>query len=204
MTRMPLLFPLVFVAAPAVADISDAGNACIDALRAMGTPDSQGGEILSDTFSEAGTVVMLRDRGGSEYKCIVWSDGTVAELTLVDAMDDGDGAMAGAAAPGVSGEQRVQFAAGTSGAAMSGTLQPGTSVTYVLGASDGQFMNVDVASRGGALDYRIFNPDGSALLDLIGSDTPYEGQLWQTGDHRIEVMNAGAQPVNFDIGIGIK
>ena len=203
MTRMPLLFPIVFIAAPAVADISDAGNACIDALRAMGTPDSQGGEILSDTDSEAGTVVMLRDRGGSEYKCIVWSDGSVAELSLVNAMDDGEGAMAGASALTVSGDQRVQFAAGTSGAAMSGTLAPGTSVSYVLGASDGQFMNVDVASHGGALDYRILNPDGSTLLDPIGSDTPYQGQLWQSGDHRIEVMNAGAQPVTFDIGIGI-
>lgn len=203
MTRMPLLFPLVFIAAPAVADISDAGNACIDALRAMGTPDTQGGEILSDTFSEAGTVVMLRDRGGSEYKCIVWSDGTVGELSVQTAMDDGEGAMAGASAPFVSGDQRVQFAAGTSGAALSGTLAPGTSVTYLLGASDGQFMNVDLASHGGALDYRILNPDGTPLLDMMDSGTPYQGQLWQSGDHRIEVLNAGAQPVTFDIGIGI-
>ena len=30
----------------------------------------------------------------------------------------------------------------------------------VLGANDGQFLNVDVGSRGGALDYKIENPDG--------------------------------------------
>ena len=104
----------------------------------------------------------------------------------------------------MSGDQRVQFDAGASGAAMSATLQAGTSVRYLIGAADGQFLNVDVGSHGGALDYKIYNPDGSALLDLISSDTPYEGQLWQSGDHVVEVVNAGAQPVTFDIGIGIK
>ncbi len=113
--------------------------------------------------------------------------------------------MAGAGGvPWVSGTQRVQFAAGASGAAMSGTLNPNTSVGYVLGAAEGQFMRVDVVSHGGSLDYKIFNPDGSLLLDLISSDTPYQGQLWQSGDHVVEVVNAGAQPVTFDIGIGIE
>ena len=86
---------------------------------------------------------------------------------------------------------------------MTATLQPNTSVRYILNASDGQFLNVDVGSRGGAIDYQIFNPDGSALLDMISSETPYQGQLWQSGDHVVEVVNAGAQPVTFDIGIGI-
>lgn len=203
MTRTAFLFPLVLAAAPAFADISDAGNACIDALRATGTPDAQGGEVLSDEFSEAGSLVMLKDLGGTVWRCIAYSDGTVGELVVADAADDGEGAMAGATSA-VSGDQRVQFDPGTSGAAMTGTLAPNTSVRYILGANDGQFMRVDVASRGGALDYRIFNPDGSALLDLIGSDTPYEGQLWQSGDHVVEVVNAGAQPVEFDIGIGIE
>jgi len=33
---------------------------------------------------------------------------------------------------------------------------------------------------------------------------PYRGQLWQSGDHMVEIVNAGAQPVTFDIGIGIE
>ncbi len=98
----------------------------------------------------------------------------------------------------------VKFAGGTSGTAISGTLQPGTSVRYILGARDGQFLNANVGSRGGALDYKIFNPDGSLLLDLFSSDQPYRGELWQSGDHVVEVVNAGAQPVAFDIGIGIE
>lgn len=106
--------------------------------------------------------------------------------------------------PVVSGDQRVQFDPGTSGTVMSATLEPGTSVTYLLGAREGQFLRVDVQSLGGAIDYRILNPDGSDLLGLIGSDTPYEGQLWQSGDHAVEIVNAGSRPVSFDIGIGIE
>lgn len=204
MTRVPLLVPLVFAAAPALADISEAGNACIDALRAVGTPDTQSGEVLSDDFSEAGSLVMLKDAGGTIWRCIAYSDGAVGELVVAEAADDGEGAIDGASSSTVSGDQRVQFDPGTSGTAMTAKLAPNSSVRYILGAGEGQFLRVDVASRGGALDYRIFNPDGSALLDLIASDTPYEGQLWQSGDHVVEVVNAGAQPVAFDIGIGIE
>lgn len=183
----------------------DAIDGCIDQLRAVGGPDGQSGIVQSTEFSEANSLVMLQDKGGSVWRCLVSNDGQVAELSVAQAADDGQGAMAGVGgAPVVSGTQRVQFAAGTSGAAMSGTLTPDTSVRYVLGAADGQFMRVSVGSRGGALDYRIYNPDGSLLLELISSDTPYQGQLWQSGDHVIEVVNAGAQPVTFDIGIGIE
>lgn len=182
----------------------DAIDGCIDQLRAVGGPDGQGGTVLSTEFSEANSLVMLQDRGETVWRCLVSNDGQVAELSVAQAADDGQGAMAAAGGiPVVSGTQPVRFAAGTSGAAMSGTLTPNTSVSYVLGAADGQFMRVSVGSHGGALDYRIFNPDGSLLLDLISSDTPYQGQLWQSGDHVVEVVNAGAQPVTFDIGIGI-
>ncbi len=184
----------------------EAIDGCIDKLRAVGGPDGQGGTVLSTEFSEANSLVMLKDRGETVWRCLVANDGQVAELNVAQAADDGQGAMAGSdeVPPVVSGTQRVQFATGTSGAALSGTLNPNSSVRYVLGASNGQFLRVDVGSRGGALDYEIYNPDGSLLLDLISSDTPYYGQLWQSGDHVVEVVNAGAQPVSFDIGIGIE
>jgi len=203
-----LCLPLLLVPFPALADISDEANACIDELNSRF--GNVGGEVLNQEFNEAAIMVRLRDGNGIEYECIVWSGPEVADLRPVgsegDTADEGGGAMDGAAAftDTVSGEQRVKFAAGTNGTAISGTLQSGTSVRYILGASDGQFLNVDVGSHGGALDYKIFNPDGTLLLDLISSDTPYRGQLWQSGDHVVEVVNAGAQPVTFDIGIGIE
>ena len=207
------MFKRVFVlgsllAAPALADISDEANACIDEMRAR--YGDVGGEVLRQEGSEAGTLVTLRDANGITWECVVWSGPEVADLRRadggVDAPDDGGGAMAGSGTSGaaVSGTQRVQFAPGTSGMAVTAVLDPNTSVRYVLGASEGQFLNVDIGSHGGALDYRIENPDGSALLDLIASDTPYQGQLWQSGDHVVEIMNAGAQPVTFDVGIGIR
>ena len=191
--------PLFLLPTVAFADISEEANACIDELIAR--HGNFGGEVLDQQFSEAAIMVRMRDGNGTEYECIVWSGPTVADLRAVD----GSGSMAGASAsvPTVSGEQRVKFDAGTSGTTITGSLESGTSVRYILGARDGQFLNVNVASRGGALDYKIFNPDGSALLDLVSSDTPYKGQLWQSGDHIVEVLNAGAQPVTFDMSIGI-
>ncbi len=208
MVLRKLCLPLLLGPLPALADISDEANACIDELNSRF--GNLGGEVLDQEFSEAAIMVRLRDGNGIEYECIVWSGPEVADLRPVgskgETADDGGGAMDEAAAftDTVSGERRVEFAAGTSGTAISGTLRPGTSVRYILGASDGQFLNVDVGSRGGALDYEIFNPDGTLLLELISSDRPFRGQLWQSGDHVVEVANAGAQPVTFDIGIGIE
>ena len=203
-----LCFPLLLVPLPAFADFSDEANACIDEL--ISRFGNVGGEVLEQEFSEAAIMVRLRDGNGVEYECLVWSGPEVADLRPVsgegDLADDGGGAMDGASAfvDTVSGDQRVQFNAGTSGTAMSGTLQPGTSVRYILGAGTGQFLYVTVGSQGGALGYQIVNPDGSALLDPISSDKPYQGELWQSGDHVVEVFNDGAQPVTFDIGIGIE
>ena len=188
----------ILSATPVLSDISDEANACIDELH--NRFGNIGGEVLDQMGSEAGVLVRLRDVNGAEYECIVWSGPEVAELRRVGgAADDTSSSV-----QVISGSQRVQFSAGTSGTAISATLAPNTSVRYVIGASDGQFLNVDVGSHGGALDYKIVNPDGSMLLDLIASDTPYKGQLWQSGDHLIEVLNVGAQPVSFDIGIGIE
>ncbi|WP_164661229.1 hypothetical protein [Tropicibacter sp. Alg240-R139] len=202
------MLPLLLFPVSALADISDEANACIDEL--ISRHGNVGGEVLGQEYSEAAIMVRLRDGNGVEYECIVWSGPEVAELRPLNgegkAANNGGGVSAGASAASqtVSGEQRVKFDAGTSGTAMSGTLQPGTSVRYILGANDGKFLNVDVGSYGGALDYKIFNPDGSLLLDLTSSDTPYRGQLWQSGDHVVEVVNAGAQPVSFDVGMGIE
>ena len=180
---------------PAMADISEEANACIDEL--ISRYGNIGGEVLDQLFSEAAIMVRLRDNNGIEYECIVWSGPKVAVLRQVGQTD-------AEVLPVVSGDQRVKFDPGTFGTVMIATLNPGTSVRYLLRAEERQFLNVDVTSRGGALDYRIFNPDGSALMDLGSAETPYQGQLWQSGEHVVEGMNAGAQPVSFDMGIGVK
>ena len=74
----------------------DAIDGCIDQLRAVGGPDGQGGTVLSTEFSEANSLVMLKDRGETVWRCLVSNDGQVAELSITQAADDGEGAMAGA------------------------------------------------------------------------------------------------------------
>ncbi|MBO9475863.1 hypothetical protein J7413_20205 [Shimia sp. R10_1] len=188
--------------ATAALAVTDADNACIDHLREVGGPDGKSGTIESSMGSEAGTLVMLRDAGNTLWRCIAYKDGTIGEMSVVDAADDGQGAMSGS--DGATTQQRVKFAAGSTGAELTGTLQPGASGQYVLGAKNEQFLYVRVAPRNGALDYVIRNPDGSELLGLMTSEKEYRGQLWQTGDHVVEVINRGSSSVEYNVIFGIE
>ena len=98
---------------------------------------------------------------------------------------------------------RVQFPSGSTGTELTGTVAPGGSVRYVIGARDGQELYVRVAPRNGRLEYEIFNPDGTFLHELIGASREYSGQLWQSGDHVVEVVNRGGQTIDFNVIIGI-
>lgn len=105
---------------------------------------------------------------------------------------------------GGSSTERVQFAAGSSGAELVGSLAPGESRRYVLGARDGQFLYVRVAPQGPGLSYQIFNPDNSFLLEQMRPEQEYRGQLWQSGDHVIEVINRGNQVTDYNVIVGIE
>ncbi len=178
----------------------DAIHGCIDQLRAVGGPDGQGGTVLSTEFSEANSLVMLKDRGETVWRCLVSNDGQVAELSVMQAADDGGGAMAGSE---TGSTVRVQFDAGTTGAELTDSLLPQESRRYVLGARDGQFFYFRLAANGPGMTYVIYNPDGSVLLDEMGAEQEYRGQLWQTGDHIVQVYNTanGAQSYNVIFGI---
>lgn len=179
----------------------EAIDGCIDKLREVGGPDGQSGEIVSSEYSEAGTLVMLRDAGGTVWRCIGYNDGAVGDMSVAEGADDGQGAMAGS---GAGGEQRVSFPAGSTGTELAGTLAPGESMRYVLGATDGQNLYVQVAHVSGPrLDFQIFNPDGSFLLDMIPTDLEYRGQLWQSGDHVVEVINRGGKAAEYTVIFGI-
>lgn len=102
------------------------------------------------------------------------------------------------------GSERVSFAAGTSAAERSGVLNPGDSRRYTLNARNGQFLTVDVRPQGPAISYQIVNPDRTFLLDQMSSDRPYRGQLWQSGDHVVEVINRTGQTANYSVRFGIE
>ncbi|MDB6179699.1 hypothetical protein PAF17_19820 [Paracoccus sp. Z330] len=212
MTARFIAFGLAFIGATLGSSAGaqqDAGrNACVEHLREVGGPDARNGiDILSSEFSEAGTLVMMRDAGGSTWRCIGYTDGAIGEFRVVDAMDDGDGAMAGqrhVSDPGATHSRRVKFAPGTVGASYDGTLTPGASAKYVLGARNGQFLHVKIHHKGGKMSYQILNPDGSFLLDMTAAKTPYRGQLWQSGDHVVEVINRTHHDESYRVEFNIK
>ena len=191
----------IAVAYPALS-MTAAQDACIDHLRKVGGPDGQGGEVLSSSGSEAGTLVMLRDKGGTTWRCIAYKDGAIGEMSVVEGADDGGGAMAGAS--GGTSEERVQFAKGTSGADLSGALAPGESKRYLLGAKNEQFLTVAVNAGGPGVFYQIINPDGSFLLDQMEAGRDYRGQLWQSGDHVVEVISRDSQAQSYSVAVGIE
>lgn len=102
------------------------------------------------------------------------------------------------------GEERVQFAAGAGGAELRGQLAQRDSRRYVLNARNGQNLYVRVAAQGGPISYQIFNPDGSFLLDQVSSDLEYRGQLWQSGDHVVEVINQTNGNAGYSVIFGIE
>jgi hypothetical protein len=182
-------------ATSALAGEQDAIDGCIDQVRKVGGPDGRGGgKVLSSEYSEVGTLVMLRDAGGTVWRCLAYNDGTVGELRVAQ----------GGGGEGATTTERVRFHGGSTGAELTGRLTPGSSKRYVLGAKDGQDLYVRVAPKGGALDYQIFNPDGSFLLDQISSSKEYRGQLWQSGDHVVEVINRGNSATSYNVIFGIE
>ncbi len=178
----------------------DAIDGCIDQIRAVGGPDGQSGKVLSKEFSEANSLVMFEDAGGTVWRCLVSNDGVVAELTVANATDDAGGAMAGASGPG---DKRINFEAGTSGAELTESLLPQGSRRYVLSANAGQTLYVRVAANGPDMTFVIYNPDGSVLLEETSAAQEYRGELWQAGDHVVEVYNMsnGAQSYNVIFGV---
>jgi hypothetical protein len=98
---------------------------------------------------------------------------------------------------------RVRFAPGTSGTEESGTLSPGTTVRYVLGAQNGQMLEVSFLGTDPNIDYRILMPNGHVLLDEVKATLPYQGSLYMSGDHVVEVINRGSGSAVYRIYIGI-
>jgi hypothetical protein len=99
---------------------------------------------------------------------------------------------------------RVRFHKGGTGAELTGSLTPGSSKRYVLNAKNGQDLYVRVAAKGPSLSYQIFNPDGSFLLEQIASSKEYRGQLWQSGDQVVEVIDRGDAEASYNVIFGIE
>jgi hypothetical protein len=84
--------------------------------------------------------------------------------------------------------QRVQFAPGTDNASLRGSVDAGETDSFVLRASAGQTMVVDVAAAAGNAVHSVFAPDGSALaVDQVRSSIV----LPSAGDYVVDVRSIG-------------
>ena len=85
--------------------------------------------------------------------------------------------------------ERVQFAKGANSATVNGTIKGYQTVDYVLHASQGQSMNVSMATKNTATYFNILAPGETEVAFFNGSvsENQYEGQLPATGDYKIRV-----------------
>ena len=85
--------------------------------------------------------------------------------------------------------QRVQFAKGANSTTVNGTIKGYQTVDYVLHASQGQSMNVSMATKNTATYFNLLAPGETEVAFFNGSvsENQYEGQLPATGDYKIRV-----------------
>lgn len=189
---------LIGLATLAHADEQAAIDGCIDQIRTV--TGGLGGEVLSSSFSEAGTNVTLRDSEGTVWECIGYSDGTVGDLRVNEeaGADDGGGAMAGAPQ---TGDVQVRFAAGTTGATYSNSLGSGDAVRYLLGAQRDQLLTAELRGNSPQLDFIVYAPGGDILFESSQGGDSFTGALPENGEYAVEVFYNGNQGTtgSFDI-----
>lgn len=85
--------------------------------------------------------------------------------------------------------ERIQFERGASSAAVEGSITGYEIVDYLLGAREGQSMNVSMATNNGANYFNILAPGETEVAMFIGSTSgnQYEGVLPESGDYTIRV-----------------
>jgi hypothetical protein len=83
--------------------------------------------------------------------------------------------------------ERVQFHKGASSATVEGQIKGRETVDYVLGARQGQSMNVSMATDNGSSYFNIIPPGKADEAIFVGSmsGNQFEGTLPASGDYKI-------------------
>jgi hypothetical protein len=85
--------------------------------------------------------------------------------------------------------ERVRFERGATSAVIEDTITGYETVDYVLGAREGQYMNVGMATDNTANYFNILAPGETEVAFFNGSvsENQYEGILPKTGDYKVRV-----------------
>ena len=131
----------------------------------------------------------------------------VANYSLDIAIAGSGGSQASTGEPSTRTEN-VKFASGKNGTVLAGSLGGGEAVNYVLGARNGQFLNVSLLDAAPDTHFNIFMPNGELLYESAkggANGNTYRGQLYLDGDNTITVYSLGAagssSPYQLDVRI---
>lgn len=93
--------------------------------------------------------------------------------------------------------ERVSFERGKNSATIESSITGYAVVDYILGARQGQYMNVSMATDNGANYFNILAPGENQVAMFNGSisENQYEGILPESGDYtvRVYMMRSGAR-----------
>ena len=86
-------------------------------------------------------------------------------------------------------QERVHFQPGATSATIEGRITGRQTIDYVLGARQGQSMNVSMATDNNANYFNILAPGESEVAMFNGStaDNQFEGVLPKSGDYKVRV-----------------
>lgn len=102
----------------------------------------------------------------------------------------------------VSIPQRISFKWGTTSATLTGSLKAHTSHDYILGAGQGQLMEITITPTGSSPGPQIivYGVDGSVLQSGMGEATSFRGLLPLSQDYFVTVR-AGDQDMAFTMNV---
>jgi hypothetical protein len=100
---------------------------------------------------------------------------------------------------------RIQFASGATSAKVTGNTANGYNVSYVLRASSGQTMNINLTAPAGdgVLQVWGFN-DGQPYLRYVVESTTFNMVLPSTQDYIVEVVPRAGMVINYSMTVEIK
>ena len=102
----------------------------------------------------------------------------------------------------VPGATRITFLTGATTGVVSAPIQPGQTINYVLQASQGQPMMVDVGSLNNDVTLSMKTQGGTSMLNASALESSWQGSLPITEDYYLAV-HGGATTENFTMTITI-
>ena len=108
------------------------------------------------------------------------------------------------AAPPVTAPVRIQFVPGARTATVNGSTSGIAPARYVLQASAGQIMSVDLTVDNANAYITVLHPTAGNMAGAGGPIHHWSAQLPVTGDYIVEVLNPGTGLANFSLTIAIQ